>query len=66
MIWATPDVDNVMIWIYHYLLNRIRLDLDLDNSCWIQKIYFCKYNIFLYITIDCPREIELAIKQVSK
>ena len=27
----------IMIWIY-YLLNRIRLDLDLNNSCWIWKI----------------------------
>ena len=28
----------VMIWIYYYLLNGIRLDLDLDNSCWLRKI----------------------------
>ena len=35
-----------MIWISHYLLNRIRLNLDLDNSCWIRKIpSFAKNNI---------------------
>ena len=28
----------IMIWIYYYLLNGIRLDLDLGNSCWIRKI----------------------------
>ena len=27
----------IMIWIYYYLLNGIRLDLGLDNSSWIQK-----------------------------
>ena len=27
----------IMNWVYYYLLNRIRLDLDLDNSCWIWK-----------------------------
>ena len=26
------------IWIYCYLLNGIRLELDLDNFCWIQEI----------------------------
>ena len=26
-----------LIWIYYYLLNRIELDLDLHNSCSIQK-----------------------------
>ena len=29
---------NIMIWIYYYLLNGIKLALDLDNSCWIQII----------------------------
>ena len=28
----------IIIWIYYYLLNRIRLNLELDNSCWVQKI----------------------------
>ena len=28
----------IMIWIYHYFLIGIRLDLDLDNSCWIRII----------------------------
>ena len=27
----------IMIWGYYYLLNRIRLDLDLGNSCCIQE-----------------------------
>ena len=27
----------IMTWIYYYLLNRIRMDLALDNSCWIYK-----------------------------
>ena len=27
----------IMIWLYYYLLNRIRLDLDVDKSCWIPK-----------------------------
>ena len=26
----------IMIWVYHYFLIGIRLDLDLDNSCWIR------------------------------
>ena len=28
----------IMIWIYYYLLNGIRLALNLDNSYWIRKI----------------------------
>ena len=28
----------IMIWIYYYLLNVIRLKLGLDNSCWTRKI----------------------------
>ena len=27
----------IMIWAYYYLLNRIRLELGLDNAFWIQK-----------------------------
>ena len=27
----------IIIWVYNYLLNGIRLDQDLDNSCWIRK-----------------------------
>ena len=27
----------MMVSVYYYLLNGIRLDLDLDNSCWIEK-----------------------------
>ena len=28
----------MIIWIFDYLLNRIRLDLDSDKFYWIQKI----------------------------
>ena len=28
----------IIMCIYDYHLNGIELDLDLDNSCWIQKI----------------------------
>ena len=27
----------IMTWVYYYLLNGIRLDLGLDNSCWTRK-----------------------------
>ena len=48
--WATFWI---MIWIYYYLLNGIRLDLDLDNSCWIRKIpnfATSSINIFIFYT----------------
>ena len=36
----------IMIWIQYYFFNRIRLDFELDNSYWIQKIAnFATYNI---------------------
>ena len=28
----------IIIWICYYLLHGIRLDLDLDKSCWIHKL----------------------------
>ena len=49
--------DLKMIWIYYYLLNRTRLDLDLDNSCStrIRKIRnfqgYEKYVTLLQITL---------------
>ena len=36
----------MIICIYHYLLNKTRLDLDLDNFYWIRKIHnFATNNI---------------------
>ena len=41
---------SIMIWICYYLLNRIRLGLDLDNSCWIRKIpNFATNNINILV-----------------
>ena len=39
----------IMIWIYYCLLNRFRLDLDLDNSCWNKKIPNFATNNIWYI-----------------
>ena len=39
----------IMIWIYHYLLNQIKLGLDLDNPCWIREIpNFARNNINIW------------------
>ena len=39
----------IMIWIYYYLSKGIRLDLDLNNSCWIRKIpKFATNNITIW------------------
>ena len=34
--WLGQDFE-IMICVYYYFLNGIRLDLGLDNSCWIKK-----------------------------
>ena len=39
----------IMIWIYYCLLNKFRLDLDLDNSCWNKKIPNFATNNIWYI-----------------
>ena len=52
----------MLIWIYHYLLNGIGLDLDLGNSFWIQKILYFWYLttlIFGFPHNIWSREIEL-------
>ena len=61
----------IIIWIYYYLLNGIRLDLDLDNSCWIRKIpsfattnninicFHTQNMVFHAPNIAWPRKIEL-------
>ena len=39
MTWETLDVDNDLDNdLDLYTLNEIRLDLDLDRPCWIQRI----------------------------
>ena len=57
-----------MIWIYCYLLNGIRINLDLDSSCWIQKmpnlttltfVYSHTNMVFHAPSIASPREIKL-------
>ena len=56
----------IMIWIYYYLLKGIRLDLDLDKSCWIRKIpNLATNNINILVfhittTHSLTQEIELA------
>ena len=38
-------------WIYHYFLNGIGLDLDLDNSCWIKKMSNFATNMSNFIVL---------------
>ena len=49
----------MIIWIFDYLLNRIRLDLDSDKFYWIQKIPKLWHLVFHTPNIIWPREIEL-------
>ena len=42
-----------MIWIYYYLLNEIKLELDLDNTCLIWKIpSFATNNLNIWFFTD--------------
>ena len=53
----------ILIQIYYYPLKEVRLNLDLDNSCWIQKILnLLLKNISIWFFTPnkiCPRETEL-------
>ena len=62
--WTTL-LDNDLDLLLPYLINGIRLDFDLDNSCWIRKIpkFCCKqhfYLVFHATNMVWPREIEFA------
>ena len=46
--WIGMTLDNPL-WIYYYLLNRIGVELDLDNSFWIRKILnFCYLTLLTF------------------
>ena len=65
----------ILIWIYHYLLNGIGLNLDLGNSFWIRKtlnfwylnnISFSHHTISDLGKLDCIWAIPLDIINYTK
>ena len=51
MTWTALQ-DNDLGFNEHYVLNKIRLFLDLDNSCWIRKYLTLLQTTLAYVFSD--------------